>query len=131
MFINPMWQSETERIGKQHCTPLGYKLHVLADLLGFVGLLLLFGVAIYVGNSCFTGTFRARLLWLFAIPFGIAIVDTLLFRLSWALAYRRGFRYDYESNEASWIEDGEKRKYKYLSGPQPIPPLTRQPPEEP
>jgi hypothetical protein len=31
LFINPMWNSETERIGKQRCTPLGYALHGISE----------------------------------------------------------------------------------------------------
>jgi hypothetical protein len=69
LFINPMWDNEAERIGKQRCTPLGYALHGISDLLGFVALLLLFGIGAYLGHRGFVGTFRASLLWLFSIPF--------------------------------------------------------------
>src|SRR5688572_13576293 len=31
-FINPMWDSESERIGKQKCTRLGYALHEIPGL---------------------------------------------------------------------------------------------------
>jgi hypothetical protein len=31
LFIHPMWDSETERLGKKACTPTGYALHGLAD----------------------------------------------------------------------------------------------------
>ena len=31
MFINPMRDSESQRIGKQKCTPLGYRLHTASD----------------------------------------------------------------------------------------------------
>jgi hypothetical protein len=94
-------------------------------------MVLLFGIGIYLGNRGFAGTFRASLLWLFAISFGVAIVDTILFRLSWALAYRRGFRYDYDGNEASWSEDEESRTYKYQDELQPLAPQTCHPPEKP
>jgi hypothetical protein len=40
LFINPMWDNEAERIGKQKCTPLGYALHAISDLIGFIALLL-------------------------------------------------------------------------------------------
>ena len=39
LFIYPMWDNESQRIGKQKCTPKGYNLHVIAELLGFIGLL--------------------------------------------------------------------------------------------
>src|SRR5437867_2170602 len=73
-FINPMWDNEAERIGKQRCTPLGYALHTISDLLGFVALLLLFGSAAYLGYRGIVGSFRASLLWLFTIPFALAII---------------------------------------------------------
>ena len=113
LFINPMWDNEAERIGKQRCTRLGYALHGISDLIGFFALLLLFGIAAYLGYRGVVGTCRASLLWLFSIPFGLAAIGSILYRLSWVLAHRRGFRYDYDSREASWLEDGQRRTYKY------------------
>lgn len=113
LFINPMWDTESERIGKQKCTPRGYALHVFSDLLGFVGLLLLFGIGAFLVCSGVAGTFQATLLWLLCIPFGLAIVGSILYRLSWAVAHRSGFQYDYDSRQASWLEDGQRRFYKY------------------
>src|SRR5438105_3219039 len=34
LFMHPMWDSESERLGKKHCTPAGYRLHVLAENIG-------------------------------------------------------------------------------------------------
>ena len=116
LFINPMWDHEAERIGKQRCTPLSYALHVISDLLGFVALLLLFGVAAYLGYRGIVDTFRSSLLWLFSIPFGLAIIGSILYRISWALAHRRGFRYNDEACEASWLEHGQLCTYKYKDG---------------
>ena len=113
LFINPMWDNEAERIGKQKCTPLGYTLHGISDLLGFIGLLLLFGNGAYLGYRSIVGTFSASLLWLFAIPFGLAIIGSILYAYSWRLARRRGFHYDYDNREASWLENGQRRTYKY------------------
>jgi hypothetical protein len=113
LFINPMWDNEAERIGKQRCTPLGYAIHGISDLLGFVALLLLFGIVVYLSYRGIVGTFRGSLLWLFPIPFGLAIIGTVLYRISWVLALRRGFRYDYDTREASWMEHGQRRTYKY------------------
>src|SRR4051794_21326326 len=101
LFINPMWDNEAERIGKQRCTRLGYALHGISDLIGFVALLLLFGLAAYLGYRDITGTFRASLFWLFSVPFILTIVGSILYRISWVVAHRRGFRYDYDSREAS------------------------------
>ena len=111
-FINPMWDNESERIGKQRCTPLGYRLHVISDLIGFVGLLLLLAVAIYLGYQAITGSFRVSLLWLLLIPFAMGFIGATLFSYSWTLARKRGFRYDPEKREASWIENGQQQTYK-------------------
>jgi hypothetical protein len=113
LFINPMWDNEAQRIGKRKCTPLGYNLHFIADLLGFIGLLLLIGTTLYRGYSGVAGSFHAALLWLLAVPFGLGVIGQILYRYSWKLAYRRGFRYDYETREASWMEDGKCRTYKW------------------
>ncbi len=112
LFINPMWDNESERIGKQRCTPFGYTLHVISDLIGFLGLLLLLATGAYVSYRGIVGTFHSGLLWLFAIPFGLDFVGTALFHYSWVVARRKGFRYDYGTREASWIENGERQTYK-------------------
>jgi hypothetical protein len=44
MFINPMWDSKSQRLGKQKCTPRGYWLHAVSDLAGFFVLVLLHGL---------------------------------------------------------------------------------------
>ena len=113
LFIHPMWDHETERIGKQKCTPTGYAMHALADLLGFVGLLLLVGAFIFLGYKGIAGSFRASLLWLLAIPFGIGVVSEVLFQVSWVVALRRGFEYDPKSCVASWEENGKRITYKW------------------
>jgi hypothetical protein len=117
LFIHPMWDHESQRIGKQKCTPAGYALHVIAELIGFLGLLLLLGVPAVLACSWLAGRFHASLGWLFAVPFGLGIVSEVLFQYSWWLALRKGFHYDYERSEASWFEAGERRTYKYPAEP--------------
>jgi hypothetical protein len=114
LFIYPMWDNESERIGKQKCTPFGYALHCIADLLGLLGLLLLAGFAAYIAwDIIVAGKFRAALLWLLAIPIGLGLLGQALFLYSWRLADKRGFQYNAETREASWIEDGQRRTYKW------------------
>src|SRR5438067_787943 len=113
LFINPMWDNQAERIGKQRCTRLGYALHTISDLIGFLALLLLLATAAYLGYRGIAGSFRATLLWLLLIPFGLAMVGLILYRFSWIVGHRRGFHYDHDSREASWQEDGQRRTYKY------------------
>jgi hypothetical protein len=113
LFLHPMWDNESQRIGKQKCTPAGYALHVIAELIGFVGLLVLLATTGVLGWRGVSGAFHARQLWLLAVPFGLGIVSEVLFQFSWWLALRKGFQYDYERREASWMEAGERRSYKY------------------
>ena len=113
LFIHPMWDHESERIGKQMCAPAGYALHLVAELIGFAGLLFLLAVPVVLAWKWFTGMFHAALFWLLAAPFALGIVSELLFQYSWWLALRKGFRYDCERREASWMEAGERRTYKY------------------
>ena len=107
-----MWDNESQRIGKQKCTPLGYNLHCIAELLGFIGLLLGFGISVYFVYRWIVGTFHSSLFWLLAVPFGIGLIAEVLFQFSWLLAARKGFRYDYETREASWLQDGKRNVYK-------------------
>ena len=108
-----MWDNESQRIGKQKCTPIGYRLHVIAELTGFVGLLLLLAAAVVLIFKWLAGTFHASLLWLLAVPFFLGIVSEALFQFSWWLALRKGFHYDYERREASWTDAGERRSYRH------------------
>lgn len=113
LFIHPMWNHESERIGKQKCTPIGYALHVIADLLGFVGLLLLLGVLVYLGHRGIAGGFRASMCWLLAIPFGVGVVSEVLYHVSWIIALRHGFEYDPKKCVAIWEENGRRITYKW------------------
>lgn len=116
MFISPMWSSESQRIGKQKCTPTGYLLHGVSDLIGFIATLSLLGVVIYVVYSGVTGEFRLSMLWLSLAPFAIAMVGTLLHSYSWHLADKRRFEYDYEKDVSTWVdESGVQQSYKYRS----------------
>ena len=108
-----MWDHESERIGKRKCTPAGYALHVIAEMIGFLGLLFLFAVPGVLVWKWRTGTFDASLFWLFAVPFGLGVVSEVLFQFSWWLALRKGLRYDHERCVASWMEAGVRREYKY------------------
>jgi hypothetical protein len=120
LFIHPMWHHESQRLGKQKCTPAGYALHVIAEMIGFLGLLLLFGMPAFLIWQWLNDAFQAKLLWLLALPPVIGVVSEGLFQFSWWLARRKGFRYDYDRCEASWLEQGERRTYKYpVGGPGP------------
>lgn len=113
LFIHPMWDSESQRIGKQKCTPFGYALHACAELIGFFGLLLLILLPLFLAWKWFAGTFHFSLLWLVGAPFLVGVISEFLFQYSWWLALRKGFNYDSEKREASWIEAGERCSFKY------------------
>jgi hypothetical protein len=113
LFIHPMWDHESQRIGKQKCTPMGYAIHVIAELIGFMGLLLLLVAPVVWVWKGFAGTFHISLLWLLGMPFCLGIISEVLYQYSWWLALRKGFHYDYERCEASWVEAGGRRSYKY------------------
>jgi hypothetical protein len=115
LFLHPMRDHESQRIGTQKCTPIGYRLHVIAEFIGFVGILLLLAAAVVLVFKWFAGTFHASLLWLLAMPFSLGIISEALIQYSWWLALRKGFHYDYERREASWMDAGERRTYKYSS----------------
>ena len=113
LFINPMWDNESERIGKQKCSPLGYALHSISDLIGFVSLLLLLGTIAYLSFRGIAGTFRTTWLWLLVVPFALAFIGSALYHYSWVLVRKKGFRYDHDAREASWIENGQRQTYKW------------------
>jgi hypothetical protein len=114
LFIHPMWDHESQRIGKQRCTPTGYALHVIAELIGFGGLFILLATCFVLVRRATSGTFGAANFWLLGVAFGVGVVSEVLFQLSWWLALRRGYEYDAERCEASWLDAGERRTYKYL-----------------
>ena len=115
LFIRPMWSHESERIGKQKCTPIGYAMHEAAWGIGFFGLLLVFVITVLLIRNAIVGTFTTRALWGLALAYGLGVISMVLHRLSWQLAEKRRFHYDYERCEASWIEDGQRRSYKWAS----------------
>ncbi|MDA0835254.1 MAG: hypothetical protein O2955_17485 [Planctomycetota bacterium] len=114
MFINPMWDHESQRIGKQKCTPTGYMLHGISDLIGFIALICLLGTLIYFAYAGIRGHFVGSMLWLLVIPFGIALVGNILHSYSWHLADKRQFKYDCEKCISTWVDArGTEQSYKY------------------
>ena len=105
LFIHPMWDSESQRLGMKECCLLAYQLHGIGELIGFLGLLTLFctGAWIVVAKQSW---------WLLAIPFGIGIVSEALVLGSWAMVRGRGFKYDFGTSEASWDHDGKRVVYR-------------------
>lgn len=114
MFINPMWDHESQRVGKQRCTPVGYMLHGISDLIGFIAIICLLGVIIYLVYACIRGEFTSGMLWYLLVPFTIAILGNVLHNYSWYLADKRQFKYDYEKSTSTWVdESGVQQSYEY------------------
>lgn len=117
LFIYPMWDHESQRLGKKKCTPIGYAIHVIADLLGFLGLISLVAAIGWLIYQAIVGSFNLSLLRVLAFPFGLGILGQLLFQFSWWLASRKQFHYDYKKCEASWVNAGTRQTYKWTNDP--------------
>ena len=113
LFIHPMWDHESQRIGMQKCYPLAYDIHAIGELIGFLGLLALFVTIAGMAYLRTVGGFTDQSWWFLAVPFGIGIVSEALVLASWAMVKRRGFKYDYDKTEASWDRDGQPVVYRY------------------
>ena len=115
LFMYPMWDSESQRLGKQKCTPVGYALHVIAELIGLAGLLLLLVTLGGWAWKAFQGAFHASMLWWVVVPLAVGLLSEVLMALSWRLAVRKQFVYDDRRGEASWMQDGSRITYRYSS----------------
>ncbi len=97
-----MWLDEVQRIGKRRCTPTGYQLQVISDLIGFSALILLFVIPVFL---IVKGTFNWMSLLFIVLPFAVAFLGDLLYSYSWHLADMKSFKYDYEKRESTWLND--------------------------
>lgn len=113
MFIPRMWFDEVERIGKQKCTPFRYALQGVGDLVGLIGLMMLLGVPICLVYRGALGAFHWPLLWLLLVPIAVGFARVVIVGVSWPLAGRKQFKYDYERRESTWHEQGEKRSFTH------------------
>jgi hypothetical protein len=119
LFIHPMWDNESQRIGVKKCYPLAYDIRAIGELIGFLGLLVLlgtFGWMVYLSTA---DDLSVRSWWLLTVPVGLGLVSETLVQTSWAMVTKRGFKYDYDKREASWDHDGKRVVYRYA---QPINP---------
>lgn len=113
IFIPRIWFSEVERIGKQKCTPVGYALQGVGDLVGFFGLLMLLGTPVYLVYRAIVGSFHWSLLWLLPLPIAVGVAGAVLVSFSWHLADRKQFQYNDERHESTWREKGEQRSFTH------------------
>ena len=108
LFIYPMWDSENQRLGMKACTPLGYAVRCIADLIGFCGLIFLFGILGVVTLRYLRHQFELCNLWLLLVPLVVGFVGRVLFEFGWGLAAKKKFKYDSQTMTAKWIEDGHE-----------------------
>jgi hypothetical protein len=44
---------------------------------------------------------------------GMGVASEIMVQTSWAMVSKRGFEYDYENREASWVENGKLVYFRY------------------
>jgi hypothetical protein len=108
-----MWDNESQRIGMQKCWPLAYNIHAAGEFIGFVGLLDGLGTIGYMIYIAIFGDFTTSMWFLLLMPFGMGITSEVMVQSSWVMVAKRGFQYDYDKCEASWIQDGKRVSYQY------------------
>jgi hypothetical protein len=113
LFLHPMWDNESQRIGMQRCWKTAYLVHGYGELVGFLGLLALLGTIVYLAYQGIFGSFNSSMWWLFCVPFGMGVISETMVQASWVMVARRGFEYDYDDRVASWLEEGQRVTYKY------------------
>lgn len=110
IFFHPMWDSENQRLGLKSCTPLGYTLIVIADLIGMLGFLALITLLAYQAYKQVIAQSPSGLLWLLLIPFGMGVLGRIIYEVGWVLAMRKQFSYD-DTRTAWWKEGDEIRSF--------------------
>lgn len=109
LLINPMWDSENERIGCRRCSPMAYVLHAVSDYFSLAAVLYLTVRLIGVAPG---SAWYALLLWL---------CGRLLSLLHYRLLAKRGFVYDYASDTARWHDrQGVPQQYPDPDRPDPM-----------
>lgn len=113
-FIHPMWDNESQRVGMLKCWKAAYYLHGYGELVGFLGLLTLFGTIAYMLYIAIFADFSHSTWWLLCVPLGMGVLSELMVFVSWFMVGRRGFAYDYDTRTASWVENGQTVTYRYV-----------------
>jgi hypothetical protein len=113
LFIHPMWDNESQRIGMLKCWKAAYLVHGYGEVIGFIGILVLLGTVGYMIYVASFGSFSYTTWLLLCVPFGFGVVSEIMVQASWSMVARRGFDYDYNSRISSWIENGERVEYTY------------------
>jgi len=111
-FIYPMWDSENQRLGMKACTPFGYNVRCIADIIGFSGLIFLLVITGFlIHRYLLRHQFESRWLLLLLVPLVVGFAGRVLFEFGWGLAAKKKFEYDSQTMTVKWIEDGHKRVF--------------------
>ncbi len=110
-----MWDSESQRLCKKKCSGLAFQIHVIGELIGFIGLLMLI--------ACFVGEIGVGIknglndvsIMVFIFPFALGVLSEAMVQFSWWVVKRKTFSYDCQSGLVQWIENGQTVIYKYES----------------
>jgi hypothetical protein len=106
-----MWFSDNEMKGFMACTPAGYRLVLVAGLVGLLGWLVFLAIVGVFTFWAITRWFEAPTLWLYALPLAFRVVAMVLDNLGRSLATGKQFEYHYKPDFASWVEGGVRRTY--------------------
>jgi len=110
-----MWDSENQRLGMKACTPFGYALRQIGDLIGFFGLILLLLIPCFMVFRFFRHEFASRDWWLLLAPIIVGLIGRVLFMCGWALAMKRKFEYEYKTMTVKWVENGIQKEFPNLT----------------
>ena len=102
-----MWDNEAERVGLQRCTPLGYFIYGLGDLLGAISLLSFLFTPLWLAFLWWSDSISFNSFWPLLLSIFLIFLRLSLGAVTWTLASKRGFRYDPETRTAHWIEGDE------------------------
>jgi hypothetical protein len=108
-----MWHSENQRIGFQKCSLLAYNLNGLSSLANFITALCCF-IFLFLVLRAFVVLDNPN--WeMYGVGFVSLMVVYIMNRLVSIYANRmvlqKQFSYDYEKEEAQWIENNVQKKY--------------------
>ena len=113
LFIHPMWDSESQRIGMLKCWKTAYYVRGYGELVGFLGLLVLLGTIGYLIYVAIFSDFSHSMWWWLGLPLAMGMISEAMVLVSWVMVRGRRFEYDYDNRTASWVEGGQRVTYKY------------------
>ena len=106
-----LYESLNERRGMMACSKRAYHLIGAGDLCGLIAAVLLWVVIFYWLLRYQGVRFPLRELWWLLLPAAVVVAGKVMEKIGWSLAAKKQFHYDYDTNTATWLEDGRQRSY--------------------